>query len=205
MLFDRESDAVHVVMNLGMALMLAPFFAPQWHYTIVAAYSLTVAVLVVQIIWRKYGSSSASSTTTGGTVYHIAALLAMIYASLQMSHSTMLFSGLTDYGAHMLEMPQHHAPEITHTSSNWIVKGLGYLFLLDGLLFLAVGVAFPAIVIAQAVKTPSDSSKAPATVAVDNHANITRADVRLGALPHIIMDAGMVYMLLVPGAMVHSA
>lgn len=105
-LLGREANTVHLIMNLGMALMLAPFFKPGWHLGIVTAYALTTAVLSI-----KAGVKSTQKLENGGglgeSIYHIFAMLAMIYASLHMTDSTTLVNGATEHSLHSLAMFNH--------------------------------------------------------------------------------------------------
>jgi len=66
------------------------------------------------------------------------------------------------------------------------------------LIFFLVGWLFPSLVVnhmnKQGLNTPKDSGEGMISLYAEGR--LTDRDVRNGVLPHIIMDAGMVFMLL---------
>jgi Domain of unknown function (DUF5134) len=192
MLADRESNVVHLVMNAGMALMLTPLNEMYLRNGIIAAYSLVALVLAGKIAIRLYYKnkkiSNPENSGLGGTLYHLIALTAMIYAALA------LHGDVSAHNAHVVSGGMAHAAGGQAEMTNWKAQALGYLFGLDALLFASMVFLFH-----KAVMRILEQQKLPHSDALP-----TVGQLRIGILPHIIMDAGMVYMLLVPSAMAGS-
>lgn len=189
-IFDRESDAVHLVMNAGMAIMLmAPIM--QVHTLVEILYCLTVLVLVFRILLvlvPKSPVGTGPGRSFGGTFYHLMALLAMIYAGFSMQHE------ISPHGAHQMShtMPMGEST----TALDWKLQALGLLFLLDAILYSGVVLLSPKSVINAVAAKQSKGRGGQSGTNAEVHMSISTRQLWFGVAPHIIMDIGMVYMLL---------
>jgi hypothetical protein len=188
---DTESDVVHLVMNSGMAFMMTPLHSMSTVSMIVAAYALTVSGLVIRIGATLISANEKNAI--GGSMYHALALLAMIYAAFHMQHE--MAASMSQHIAHATSASGAvdtamggGAPQ-----ADWKLRAIGWLFLADAALFLLIAVVFPQAALQAAAKLEESQQSidtAPTKV-------LTIQQLRIGIAPHLIMDLGMVYMLLV--------
>ena len=165
---DREAQATHVLMNGGMAAMFAPTFSAAIERGIVITYGIAIAALAVRLALLVAQRKPAITTRVAGTVYHALGLTAMIYAIRLMP---------ADMRGMMM-------------ASTWPALVLGVIFALDGVATALLIGLFPKVMMR--MERAIDGS---ASVLNPRDARTLRA-IRVAAIPHCIMDAGMVLMLL---------
>lgn len=166
--FSREAEAVHVVMNLGMAAMVSTLWSTQTALATQVLLIATAIILGLNLLWRRGDVQRVAST-----LYHFGGVAAMIYAI----HIMPPVEDMANMAGHM----HHH-------ESSWISMALGSLFLLDGIATLVVVVAFPTIVVNMGLVGSEGS-------AVQKGSLVSTKGLRISAIPHVIMDFGMALML----------
>lgn len=167
---DREAQATHLLMNGGMAVMFAPIYAGAWAAGLQVACALAIAMLVVRIIWS---GGEQPLGRAAGTVFHIVGLSAMIWAVRAMP-----------------PMPGEMAGMAMASHRYWFGLAFGALFLVDGLATAVLAALAPMAMVRMANLTAGRTDTHPLS-----GASPVRA-VRLAAVPHVVMDAGMVLMLI---------
>lgn len=170
---NAEAHAAHLVMNGAMAVMAAPVYgtvAERILFWILAIGTIVLLMRMALSIWRR------DSRATGSAAYHALAMGAMVYAIVLMPAGLMVLqNGIVVCGdgeGGIMPKP-------------WQVTALGCVFALDALATTVGVLFFPLRVLA------ADSVGA---ISVSRSAR-TRT-LRLGAIPHVIMDVGMAAMLL---------
>lgn len=169
-LADREAQATHVVMNGGMAAMFAPGYGPASAIGLQGLFGVAVVILLARLVllWNRRPAGRAA-----GTAYHLLGLAAMLWAVRAMDAAMPAMTGMT----HMMGKP------------SWLALALLVLFALDGLATaLLAGFAPRTIMRMAEIAAERPDSGAPATAAQVR-------GVRLSAVPHCLMDAGMAAML----------
>ncbi len=132
--------------------------------------AVTIACLVavaVLVVRLLLERRAADGGRSFATIYHLLSLAAMVYAIQIMPPMT---SGI----GHMSAIPV-----------GWAAWTLTVLFLLDGAITLALGLLMPRLLLRL--------EGATATATADDR---VVSLIRLSSLPHLVMDAGMVVMLL---------
>ena len=162
---DREAHATHVLMNGGMAAMLAPFYDADIGRAIVVVYSAAIVVLIIDAIVRR----GPSPGLAGGRIYHVIGLAAMVWAIRQMPGP-------------MLGMA------MSAGAASWPALALTALFLLDGAATAGLVVFAPRTMLRMADALALSRSPRLSDVRAIR-------EVRVAAVPHCLMDAGMVLML----------
>ena len=195
---DRESDAVHLLMTASMAAMLTPLYTADLRHLILMSYWVAATLLVARISWtawprRKPGQNKPGPDKPGpdrrqiigGSIYHLLALLAMVYASHLMPAT----------GEDMDMSIMMNGPD-------WTSKILGGVFLLDGLVLAVMTIRFPRLLLGA---TPGGiQARTPSSGPPGNWDRASIRDLRISAFPHIAMDIGMVAMLALPMALMGS-
>ncbi|MDR7102359.1 DUF5134 domain-containing protein [Croceicoccus sp. BE223] len=168
-LADREAHAAHVLMNASMAAMAAPFWG-------LAAERVTFWVLVggTGVLAARFAAALARgrAAEAGGSAYHALAMAAMIYALLLMPAAGAMDPSMAgDMAGHAMH---HAAPQRTPVAAI-----LAAIFAIDAAATVVFAFAMPGRLI---------DPDAPDYAA-------QRTELRRSAIPHVIMDAGMIAML----------
>lgn len=108
-----------------------------------------------------------ASAKAGASLYHLIGAGAMFYA----------MRGVFAAGAGM----RHCGGMAAHAGADWLATGLAMLFLADAIATAVMVMHFPSRLLAMG-GAPADAAAV--------------ADLRISAVPHVIMDAGMAAMLL---------
>ena len=201
---DTEANVVHLIMNTGMGLMLTSLMSAGLHTFILYALVITAAGLLVKILLVLRHRSRTRPKPVAGTVYHLIALLAMIYAGTLGMHSGVV-SELPNAMHHAHVTAEHiaaghlaagHAQTMQHTASpDWKMQLLGAVFLIDGLMLALLTFLFPQAFMAKLANIAQQTGEGK------NAEGVSLRSLQISSLPHLIMDAGMVYMLWVPASM----
>jgi hypothetical protein len=161
----RQIDAAHLLMNASMALMLMPWYGARLAIFVTALYALlAVATLILLARALRPGRDRAGRIST--YAYHLMVTLAMLYIITAMQPSQAAMPGM--------DMP------ISPPSRLAELIGLG--FLLDAVVTSLTVTLFPKFA-AQAATRSGDLEDETSIFAL-----------REGAVPHVIMDIGMVFM-----------
>ncbi len=173
-LTSPEAHAVHAVMSLAMALMVTSFY-PSLVMPVLVILGLTIAILALRLAAtlssrEKHGARRQGQQITA-SIYHIASCGVMLWAAAAMPPA----------------MNAMQTPEVAPAHSAGRVI-LASLFAVDALLTIGYAVLMPRPLIGWA----STSRLMGPMVDVDE----TVSQLRLSALPHIVMDSGMALMLL---------
>ncbi|MCB2050839.1 MAG: DUF5134 domain-containing protein [Novosphingobium sp.] len=165
-LADREAHGAHVVMNGAMAAMVAPGYDGTVERAVFWVLLLGAMTLILRLALAVQAGTREKAIASG---YHAVAMFAMVYAVVLMPAAAM-----------------HHAGGMHHAMPTpWIASVFGILFLLDGVATVVAAVFFPARMLGAAgVEMGSGARKA------------LIGDLRRSAIPHVVMDAGMAWMLL---------
>ncbi|MCD2187358.1 DUF5134 domain-containing protein [Actinomycetospora soli] len=168
----RGAETGHLVMNLVMALMLTPW----WTGAVRAA---AVGVLVVLGLAFAVLLVRGPGAARPAHLFHLVAAGAMLYAELA--------------GSHAGDMAGMDMADAGPGAAAWV---LAVLFALDAIATTAVVLLAPQLALAPEPVPVPTGPPAPAP------APAPRADVRtlrVGTVPHVVMDVGMVAMLLATG------
>ena len=181
----RYSDALHILMNGSMAIMITFWTAPV-EATVVVLYVVAAGLLLVRIrrdLRSRNGNNDARRTARlAGDWYHLVALVAMALSFWHMPPSAMAMpmSALD-------RMVQH----------GWAAMLLGCLFSLDAIVTTISVVCFPAALLrlesaalSLGVDVPEEGESA--------RYHRLRTSLRWSLVPHLTMDLGMAAMLLGP-------
>ncbi len=182
-LVTREADATHLVMNSLMALMVTPLYTARLRLPACALLGATALALLLLLIGRgrrpgETGRLSLASRVLG-TGYHLGMLAAMIYATVVMGP----MAAMAPLAA--MAPPPWRAITAAHA--------LAAFFLLDAAAGVVAVSFFPAALIES-----ETSRRAPAPSPASGAATASAAEIatlRIGLLPHLIMDLGMIFML----------
>jgi hypothetical protein len=173
-LANPEAYAVHAVMNLAMALMVTSFY-PSLFVPVLVALGLTIAVLALRLVAtlssRKKDGARGQGQPITASIYHILSCSVMLWAAAAMPPAMNAMQTLE-------VAPAHSAGRVI----------LASLFAVDALLTIGYVVLIPRPLVGWA----STSRLLGPMVDVDE----TVSQLRLSALPHIVMDSGMALMLL---------
>lgn len=173
-LANPEAYAVHAVMNLAMALMVTSFY-PSLVVPVLVVLGLTIAVLALRLVAtlssRKKDGTQRQEQPITASIYHILGCGVMLWAAAAMPPAMNAMQTLE-------VAPAHSAGRVI----------LASLFAVDALLTIGYAVLMPRPLIGWA----STSRLLDPMADVD----VTVSQLRLSALPHIVMDSGMALMLL---------
>lgn len=171
-LADREAHAAHVMMNGVMSAMFSPYYGTFAEHMTLILLALAALVLAMRFL---VAVRSGQTSDAGGSAYHFLAVAAMLYAiwAMPVAHHDMAMT-------HAMGNMAHEQP------TNWLLRALALLFLCDGLLSAILVSFFPAKVMSLAENSGKGSSSGKAYQV---------AALRRSAIPHVIMDLGMVLML----------
>ena len=177
---DRESNAVHLLMNGTMALMLTPLYDIKIRVAVIFTYWLAVVVLAVRIsiAYRAKNASASNrnySIASGG--YHLFSIVAMIYAIYRMPVTT------------AADMKTMYMPVVPGYAS----MILGGIFLCDAIIFVVMIFGFPQMLMT--AMSDVGSAGRLGKRAGNGLDSSTIAELRISGLPHIVMDVGMAAML----------
>lgn len=173
---DREAQATHVLMNGGMAMMFADFYSPVLGHGILIGYSVAIAVIAVRLFVLLTRRHAAVTNRIAGSLYHAVSLATMIYA---ISVMPMDAASMGTMGG----MPMA-------SNGSALLNALAAIFALDGIATVALVGLFPKLLIR--MKRRIDGAGSVLRV----HDTRTLRAIRLAAIPHCIMDLGMVLMVL---------
>lgn len=178
---DRESNAVHLLMNGTMALMLTPLYDEKARIAVIFAYWLAIFVLAVRIAIvsrSKNASVPDRHYRIASGVYHLFSILAMIYA-------TYLMPAMTAGEMKMTSMP---------AEPGWPSFILGGIFLFDAVVLGMMVFVFPRMLLTAMTNVGAAGGRGTGAKSGSDAASIR--ELRAGSLPHIVMDVGMAAMLL---------
>jgi hypothetical protein len=193
-----EADLAHLVMNLGMAAMLTAWWGPRLRTGLVALFGAVGLACVAGLALAAARPDPVRRAGRPALAYHLVAAAAMVYATVLMpvgpDSGTAGMPGM----AGMPMMPEARdmpgmsgmAPMTAPTGASVAAWLLAALFTLDALVTVVVVAARPALALS-AVPAPAG---APADRAPEVDGRLVRS-LRLGALPHVVMDVAMVIML----------
>ena len=172
LLSDRQSDYLHLLMNVTMALMLSPWFDMAlrrwclWAYASAAAYLLVDTIIVAA---RKHRRSARRFYRFVNNAYHLFAFSVMIYATYVMPAAMRREGG----------------------SFPWPIGVIVGIFVVDGLgsTIVLVGGGKRAI-----TELPARMGNKGPLLPVPSMTS-DRWSFRVALIPHITMDLGMIVML----------
>ena len=176
-------------MNASMALMLTTLYG-KLRSAIVASYIVLAIFLLAQLILTmRHGSRSSrqAGNALGTAAYHLFAITAMLGAIHLMPVGSAVGGGAMPMG---MDMPAA-GPQVLPASA--LASCLGVLFLLDGVVTLALVLFAPAWVLAIGSQPGASRAHEPASRTRLGAQSI--ASLRWGVSPHVIMDLGMFVML----------
>jgi hypothetical protein len=181
----RYSDALHILMNGSMAVMIA-FWTTPVEATVVVLYMVAAGLLLVRIrrdLSSRSGKNDARRTARlAGDWYHLIALVAMALSFWHMPSSAMAMPMTA-----LDRMVQH----------GWATMLLGCLFSLDAIVSTIGVVYFPASLL----RLESDALSLGVDVPEEGEEaryHRLRTSLRWSLVPHLTMDFGMAAMLLGP-------
>lgn len=175
-------------MNASMALMLTALYS-RLRSAIVASYIVLAIFLLAQLLLTmRHGSRSSrqAGNSLGTAAYHLFAITAMLGAIHLMPVGSAVGVGSASMG---MDMPAAGSQALPPSA---LARSLGLLFLLDGVVTLALVLFAPAWVLA--LGSQPGPSRAPGTDRTRPGAQ-SIASLRWGVSPHVIMDLGMFVML----------
>jgi hypothetical protein len=181
---ERFSDALHILMNGSMALMIT-FWTASLEAVVVVLYVLAAGLILLRILRDVRSRSDIDdprrTARLAGGWYHLLALDAMAFSFWHMPTSAMA-------------MPMGLDRTVQH---GWATMLLGCVFSLDAVVSATSVVFFPAALLR--------FESAPLDLGVDvtgqggaHHYRRSRTALRWRLVPHLIMDLGMAVMLLGP-------
>jgi len=171
-LTDPEADAGHLVMNLAMAAMLAPWLRPGPRGGVVGVLALLVAAFAALLVKNLIRPAAGTASRRGSLAYHLFAAATMLYATAAMPAA------------------------MTHPGSarSAALTVIAVVFAVDALATAALVLAAPDVALAAA----NGPATAPASGASAVAAGLARdrTTLRIASVPHLAMDVAMALMLL---------
>jgi hypothetical protein len=174
----RQTDAAHLLMNASMALMFSPWYGLAANAAVIVLYVFMAAAIIVlgALDLRRKGQGRDARIAT--YAYHFIVTAGMLYIILRMSIPIpdqmpgMAMPGMAMPGMAMPPVPAQRG---------LLADLIGLAFFADAMVTAAVVLFFPA--------------QAAQFTALGGEAATGTTNLRLGALPHVIMDIGMVAMV----------
>jgi hypothetical protein len=181
----RYSDALHILMNGSMAVMIT-FWTASVEATVVVLYVVAACLLLVRIrrdLLSPGGGNDARRTARlAGGWYHLVALYAMAFSFWHMPPSAMAMPMTA------LDRTVQHG---------WATLLLGCLFSLDAIVSTTSVVFFPAALLRVESAALGLGVEVPKQGETQRYHRL-RTSLRWSLVPHLIMDLGMAVMLLGP-------
>lgn len=159
------------VAHIAMNGAMALMLAPGASLPWMRASLIPIGILGLALMARLLFHLRRDPGKAGGSLYHLIGVGAMLYAMR---------------GVFMPAAGRHCGGMDSHGGTDWLATGLALLFLLDAVVTAVMVMGFPRRLLALG-GAPADAG------AID--------DLRLSAIPHLVMDAGMAAMLLAPHPM----
>lgn len=188
----REAEVVHLLMNAAMAFMLTPAYGAAARDGVAAALAAAIVLLVASLWVRPRGDGRrwalSRRTRLAGVSYHGLMVAAMIYAMFLMAPGAMSSGGIASMSPGMAGMA------MTTPARRWLSlpRVLALVFALDALIGAVAVVAFPIPLIESERR---GNGARVARLDGDGERRLVR-QLRIGLLPHLVMDLGMTWMLI---------
>ncbi len=168
----RQTDAAHLLMNAGMAVMFTAWHGRLWAAGISLLYGMMALGFLLALGLEFLRTHVDRKARLGTYFYHFIATMAMLYLIWLMQAAPQPMAAMSG-----MVMPA------THTHPPLLAEMIGIAFALDGLLTVIVVVFSPTLA-------------ASATALAGEAASTTPGALRIAAVPHVIMDLGMAAMVL---------
>ena len=181
-----EADATHLLMNAVMAVMVTPAYAATGRAGSIVLLAVAALGVALALLRHRPGARSPGPLSfrayTAAAAYHVLMLAAMIYALSLMSPSM----------GPMCSPGMGAMKPMIGAAHRWLSlpHALAVLFALDAATGTVAVIALPHQLLAAETATG-----APLVRAEPTRSSRHVRDLRIGFIPHLVMDSGMVWML----------
>ena len=188
-LSSHDAGTAHLVMNLGMAVMVTPWWSAGLRIALLVVFGALAAVIAALLARGAWVPTARAGAERPAQLYHLLAAATMVYATALMPVAAADMAGMG--GTATAETSVAGPPVLA-----WV---LAVLFALDGLATAVLGLGLPGRVVATSAPVPTGGrgdGGGGGVAAPPRPTTAARRTVRLASVPHLIMDVGMVWMLL---------